>query len=307
MVDFIIPKKDDGKDKKKNRIFGFNFSLKNFLMFFFIFLIISSLISSYIESVTPKISVVPIKGPILVENQDSLFQSASSSRDIVETINHLAEDDSVKIIVLDINSPGGTPVATEEISNSIIKAREKKPVYAVISDVGASGAFWIAVSADKVYASKMSILGSIGVTSATLGFEDFIKEYNISYRRLTAGEYKDMGSPYRNMTSKEEKMFQQILDEVHRNFIEHVANSRNLPITKVKEFGNGQIFLGTTAKTEGFIDDHLTFQELINKLKTENKGIEVRYFEKETTLAQALGLNSIIPSFSTPKQQLLLQ
>ena len=124
--------------------------------------IISSIISSIIYSLTPKIAVVKINGPIMTQKSSTIFNEYQSSRDIAETLKTIKEDPSIKGVILDINSPGGSPVASEEISKSIENLKKEKPVYALINDIGTSGAFWVAVSSDKIYASPMSIVGSIG-------------------------------------------------------------------------------------------------------------------------------------------------
>ena len=172
---------------------------------------ISTIISSIALSLSPKIAVVPIKGVITSQGGDNLFSSFVSSRFISETIYSLADDETVKVIVLDINSPGGSAVASEEISKSVEYAKSKKKVVALINEIGASGAFFISVSANKTYASSMSYVGSIGVTSAKLSFENFIKEHNITYRKLTAGDKKDIGSIYREPTKEEEETVQKTL------------------------------------------------------------------------------------------------
>ena len=161
--------------------------------------ILSILVSSCAVMISPKIAVVPIKGEITTNNVQTLFQSQISSRSIANQIYTLADDTTVKAIILDINSPGGSPVASDEISRAVAYARDQKDVYSVISDTGASGAYWVAVSSSEIYAAPLSIVGSIGVTSAGLSFEDFIEEYNISYRRQIAGEFKDI---FRNKSSR---------------------------------------------------------------------------------------------------------
>jgi protease-4 len=197
----------------------------------------------------------------------SIFSDSTlSSRDIANTLYTLKDDSSVKAVLLDINSPGGSPVGSEEISIAIEELKKEKPVYALINDLGASGAYWIAASTDKIYASKMSIVGSIGVTSATLGFEDFIKDFNITYRRQSAGEFKDMGTPYRKPTQKEEEILQNILDDLHSNFIQHVANSRNMTYQEASTYSTGEIFLGTKALEYNLIDEIGHYPNAIDEL-----------------------------------------
>lgn len=298
MVDFVKldedKKKDNGGEEKSF------FTLKNFLLIFLLFFLISSIFSGISESMTPKIAVVPIKGVILTEQDNSIFgESSVSSRDVAATLLEIKDDKSVKAVLLDINSPGGSPVASEEISRAIEEVKKEKPVYALINDIGASGAFWIAVSANKTYVSSMSTVGSIGVTSAGLGFEDFIKEYNITYRRQTAGEFKDMGTPYRAPTKEEEKILQGILDEIHVNFIEHVAVSKNMSYAEVEKYATGEVFLGSKAVKLGFADEIGYYPDVISELQNITGGATVYDYGPEPTFADILGFgvfnNDIFP------------
>lgn len=303
MVDFV-KLKDDG-EKPQNKKKKYSFSFKKALMIALVFFLISSIISSISLSVSPKIAVVPIKGVIMTEKTTSIYGSSVSSRDISKILESLGADDTVKAVLIDINSPGGSPVASEEISRAIEKLREKKPVYGLINDVGASGGFWIGVSCDKLYASSMSTLGSIGVTSAGLSFEDFIVEHNISYRKQTSGEFKDMGSPFRELLEEEEEIIQNLLNEIHSNFISHVANSRNLSYEYVQKYATGEIFLGSVAKENGFIDEIGYYPEVISDLKNITGDVMILEYGPEVSFVEELGLSSIF-NFNT-KSQIMLE
>ncbi|NQZ84103.1 MAG: signal peptide peptidase SppA [Nanoarchaeales archaeon] len=309
MVDFIKFKKqnNEGEDIPKKRRFGFSF--KRMLLWFLAFFIISSIISSISMSIAPKIAVVPISGAIMTSSSSSLLSSGgANSREISESLYEIAEDSSIKGVILDINSPGGSPVASEEISMAIEYVKEQGiPVYAVIGDAGASGAFWIAMSADKVYASSMSMIGSVGVTSAGLGIENLIKDYNITYRRQTAGEFKDMGSPFRAPTEVENMKIQKMLDEVHEAFITHIAKARNLSYSQVKEDSTGEIFLGTHGLQRGYIDEIGNYRTVLNDMKelVGESSLVINYGPKPS-LFDGIGIESIYDKMGT-KSSILLQ
>lgn len=303
MVDFI--KLDDEKPRRKIR--RIRISFKAIFLTMLVLFLISSLIGSISYSISSKIAVIPINGPILTEKSTTLYGQSISSRDVATTIRAQADDNSVKAILIDINSPGGSPVASEEISKAIEYAKIQKPVYSLISDVGASGAFWIAVSTNKIYASSMSTVGSIGVTSAGLSFENFIVEHNITYRKQTAGEFKDMGSIFRKPSKIEQEKIQTILDDIHTTFINHVATSRNLTYKQVEKYATGEIFLGTKAKKIGFIDEIGYYPDVIAELKnvTGAKNALVITLGNEPNLMDAIGLKAML-DFS-PKSMILLQ
>ncbi|MCA9496387.1 MAG: signal peptide peptidase SppA [Nanoarchaeota archaeon] len=308
MVDFIKLKDDEEEGDKKKKKMNF-LSIKGFLIIFLVFFIASSIIASFTYSMSPKIAVVPISGPIMTEKTTSIYGSSISSREIANTLREIARDDSIKAVLLDINSPGGSPVASEEISMAIEDLKKEKKVYSLINDVGASGAFWVAVSTDKIFASSMSTLGSIGVTSAGLSFEDFIREHNISYRRQTAGKYKDMGTPFREMSEEEEVIIQGLLDEIHKNFIQHVANSRDMEYSYVEEYATGEVFLGSKAFRLGFIDEIGYYPDVIEELRNISEGGETAIivnYGPEPTLLEAIGVEAFSKWFEPNTRSALL-
>lgn len=303
MVDFVKPPEDEDKQKGRNKkkpIPPKNpgiFNWKSVLITIVLIFLISSIISNLTYQFSPKIAVVPIKGTISTERDVSLYGSTISSRDIANRLYSLKQDSSVKGVVLDINSPGGSPVASAEISKAIDSVKKEKPVYSVINDVGASGAYWVAASTNKIYSSPMSTVGSIGVTSASLGFEDFIKEHNISYRGLTAGKYKDMGTPYRNLTKIERDKLNNILTSVHEKFITHIVEERELSYEKVRNYSTGEIFLGDKAKEIGFIDEEGYYKDTIQDMKNKTGDYMVVHYGQSSTFLEQLGVSSL---FSSP-------
>ncbi|NCC71550.1 hypothetical protein EOM09_08315, partial [bacterium] len=134
---------------------------------------------------------------------------------------------------------------------------------------------------------------------------NFIKDYNITYRRLTAGEYKDMGSPFREQSEEENQLIQEILDEIHNNFINHVASSRNLSYEFVKEYSEGQIFLGSKALELGFIDEIGYMPDLIAEFEKKYGNLMIIDYAPEPSFFQLLGLHSLMPSFQDDSKIML--
>jgi len=302
MADFVKFKpEENNEEKSQKRYRRRRINFKGIFLLFLLFFLVSSIISSITYSITPKIAVIPIKGVISSEASSSVFGSTLSSRDIADQIRSLKDDSSVKAILIDINSPGGSPVASEEISRAIEDTKKEKPVYAIINDIGASGGYWIGVSADKLYASKLSVVGSIGVTSAGLSYENLIKDYNITYRQQTAGKYKDLGSPFREQTQEEKEIMQKLLDDLHSEFKIHISKSRNISLEELEEYAQGQIFLGEEAKEIGLIDDIGYYDSTIDELRniTSQNAIIINY-EPEPSLIDILKINSI---FEIPKAE----
>lgn len=257
-----------------------------FVLFFltcFSFFVIAVLTFLFTDNVLAggNVAVIPIKGVIMIDEDSSLFSSSgiASSTEIVEQIQLAQEDPTIEAIILDINSPGGAPVASAEITRAIKEAN--KTTVAVIREVGASGAYWAASAADHIIANEVSITGSIGVLASYIEYSGLMERYNVSYERFVAGKYKDMGTPYREMSEEEKQLYQNELDLMHDIFIRAVAENRDLEYAYVKELATGQIYLGVTALELGLIDKLGSIQEAYTYIE-ETKGIEVEPVAFET-------------------------
>jgi protease-4 len=256
---------------------------------FFIIIVLSLWLLSFliscvfkVEDFGDKIAIIPIKGVITTDGFEDILRSGGvSSTSIVKSIQKANSDSSVKGIILEINSPGGTVVASKEIANEVKKSN--KPVVSLIREVGASGAYWIASSSDNIVADPLSITGSIGVIGSYLEFSELMEEYGVGYERLVAGDLKDTGSPFKKLSEEEKSLLQDKLDIIHEVFIEEVAKNRDLDKKEVKEIANGFFYLGKEAKELGLVDE-LGDKELAINITKKLANVEdiniVRYEEK---------------------------
>jgi len=242
------------------------------------------------------VAIIPVKGAIVADSAGGIFgiQEAVST-DIVEMIEKADKNQLIQAIVFEINSPGGSAVASEEIVNAISKT--EKPTVAWVREVGASGGYWVASAADHIVASRMSIVGSIGVVSSYLEFEGLMEKYGVKYRRLVAGEYKDIGSPFKEMTNEENKLLQKRLDEMHYYFIDSIVKNRNLADNEKQEISKASIYTGTEALQLGLIDEIGSLDEVTAYLERE-RNIKAEYTEyvKKRTFLESLG--QVFSSFS---------
>lgn len=214
------------------------------------------------------IAVIPIEGVITgTSNSDIFGTSGTISTDIIETIKEVKENKNIKAVIIEINSPGGAAVASQEIADTIKTINKTK--YGVIRDVGASGGYWVATATDRIYSSPISITGSIGVVSSYLEFSELFDKYGITYEKITGGEKKDLGSPYRELTSEERNLLQKKINLIHEFFIKEVAKNRNLGEEKVKELATGEFYTGEEAKELGLIDDYGSVEQVFEILKKE--------------------------------------
>ncbi|MBS3124449.1 signal peptide peptidase SppA [Candidatus Woesearchaeota archaeon] len=253
-----------------------------------IFVIFPLILLIFGEEKIGNVALIPITGVITTDGSSYLGSGTTSSADIVSYLEEANNQDNIKAIVLEINSPGGTPVATEEITGAI--NRIDKPVIALIREMGASSAYWIASSTDHIVASRMSITGSIGVISSYLEFSGLMEKYGIGYERLVAGDSKDVGTPFRKLTTKETEKIQERLDRLHNIFINEVAENRQLSIDKVKKLADGDVLLGEEALEAGLVDQLGDKVVLESYLKSEYDIEDITYstYQKETSFFELI-------------------
>lgn len=199
------------------------------------------------------VAVVPIQGQIGYGSANVLGGSVVNPEKIKTQIRNAEEDSSVRAILLDINSPGGTPVASEEIMNAV--KNSKKPVVSWISDSGASGAYLAATGSDKIVASNSSMVGSIGVIMDLTNLSELYEKLGVNRSSITAGKYKDMGADYKNLTPEEQSILQSMVNENYDNFMTIVAENRNLSKDYVSSIAEGRIYTGKQAKDLKLIDE----------------------------------------------------
>lgn len=196
-------------------------------------------------------AVVDIKGVIMDE--------ADASADLViPSLKKAFDNPKTKAVVLRINSPGGSPVQAGQINDEIRRLRAKYkdiPVYAVISDICASGGYYIAVAADKIYADKASLVGSIGVRMDNFGFVEAMNKLGVERRLLTAGENKGMLDPFQPLNPKEVDHVKTLLNTTHQQFINVVKQGRGERLKNNPDLFTGLIWTGEGAKDLGLIDE----------------------------------------------------
>jgi protease-4 len=178
-----------------------------------------------------------------------------SSENIVEELNEYADDPSIKAIVIRIDSPGGGVVVSQEIYNAVRNAKkEGKKVVVSMGSIAASGGYYVAAAADKIVANPGTLTGSIGVIMEFANLEKLLEKIGIKGVVVKAGEYKDMGSPFRDMTQQERNLLQNVIDDVHNQFVKAVAEGRNLPESDVRAIADGRIFTGQQALALKLVD-----------------------------------------------------
>ncbi|MDI6703839.1 MAG: signal peptide peptidase SppA [bacterium] len=217
------------------------------------------------------IAVIKIYGPIEIRERFGVRYLYSSDW-IVKRLKKIRENKKIKGVVLRINSPGGTIGATQEIYKQVLQIREAgKKVVASIGDIGTSGAYYIACATDKIVANPGAIIGNIGVIFAIPNLKSLLDKVGVEFKIIKSGEYKDIGSYFRDMEEKERRLLQEVIDSAYNQFYKAVVKGRKGVLTEneVKELSDGRIFTGVQAKEAGIIDkvgDYEDSIRLITKL-----------------------------------------
>jgi protease IV len=202
-----------------------------------------------------KIGVVEIEGTI------------TDMKDAMEDVVKFREDDSIRGVILRINSPGGAVGPTQEIYSEIKKMKRLKKVYVSMGSVCASGGYYIAVTGDKVYASPSTITGSIGVIMQQTVVEDLMKKIGVEANTIKSGIMKDTGTPFRKMRDDERQYLQGVIDSIYEQFVNDVAEGRKMPVDRVKQLADGRIYTGLQAKETGLIDNIGNFYDVVDDMQ----------------------------------------
>lgn len=199
--------------------------------------------------IEPHTAVVDVQG-MIADNADA------NAKDILESAKTAFENTNAKAVVLLINSPGGSPVQAGIINDELVrlKALHKKPLYAVVGDSCASGAYYVAVAADRIFVDKASMVGSIGVLMNGFGFTGTMEKIGVERRLLTAGENKGLLDPFSPLKPEHQAHAQNMLDQIHQQFIEVVRKNRGSRLHETPEMFSGLVWTGQQAVQMGLAD-----------------------------------------------------
>src|SRR5215471_13144395 len=200
-----------------------------------------------------KIGVVDLEGVIIDPNET------------VEQLRKFADDDSIKAIIIHVNSPGGGVAASEEIYRQVKRIRDEKKKYIVssIQTVGASGAYYVSSATNKIYANSGSVVGSIGVIAEWVNYGDLMRWAKLKQEVLKVGEFKDTGDPSREMTPAERAYMQGLIDNMYGQFVSAVADGRHAKVEDIKAIADGRVWTGEQAISIHLIDQVADFQAAV--------------------------------------------
>ncbi len=214
-------------------------------------------------STEDRIALVRVEGVIL------------DAQTTIGELKRFSENPSIKAIVLRIDSPGGGVVPSQEIHDAVkrIRSKNNKAVIASMGSVAASGGYYIAAATDRIVANPGTLTGSIGVIMETANVEGLLQKIGVEGVVIKSGKYKDVGSPLRKMTEEERGLMQAVMDDVHKQFIEAVAEGRSIEWPVAQALADGRVFTGRQAKAAKLVDELGDLEDAI-QLAAEVAGIE---------------------------------
>jgi protease-4 len=237
------------RDRRSERRWRIFFRLAWLLVFLFIVWVVLAQRGHGTGPSTPHTALLEVRGEIAPNEE-------ASAELLVAALKSAFEDAGAQGIVLRINSPGGSPVQAGIVHDEImrLKAKHRKPVYAVVDEVCASGAYYIAVAADEIYVDKASLVGSIGVLIDGFGFAGVMDKLGVERRLLTAGENKGMLDPFSPQNEKHKAYAQAMIDQIHQQFIKVVKDGRGKRLKETPETFSGLFWNGEEAVRQGLAD-----------------------------------------------------
>jgi protease-4 len=212
-------------------------------------------------ALTDKVAVVELTGVI------------TNSQRVIDQLIRYREDGGVKAIVLRIDSPGGSVGPSQEIYREVMKTKNAKAVVASLGGVAASGGYYVASAADAIVANPGTLTGSIGVIMQFSNVEGLMKLIGLKTYTFKSGRHKDLGSPFREPSSDDEKILMAVIENVHDQFVRAVAQGRDMEVPRVRELADGRILSGQQAMELGLVDRMGNFQDAID-LAAEMGGIQ---------------------------------
>ncbi len=217
----------------------------------------------------PGVGVVRIYGRIQMASQRTGMVGINAGADaIVEQLTRLERDSRIRAVVIRINSPGGTVAATQEIFNKIMEMRKKNiTVVASMGDMAASGGYYIASACNYIFANYGTITGSIGVIIMSPDLRGLFDKLGIKMNVIKSGKYKDILASYRNVSSEERQLIQELVDTSYGKFLKDVSLGRNIPISDFKQYADGRVFTGATAVEYKLIDQVGTYNDSLKKAR----------------------------------------
>ncbi|MDD7464164.1 MAG: signal peptide peptidase SppA [Anaerococcus sp.] len=236
---------------------------------------------------------------VLLVSVDGVIGDGTAYEGIMEDLQSARDDDTIKAVILEVNSPGGAVYNAEQIHNMIGKIKDERniPVYTVMETLAASGGYYVSAPTDKIYASNETLTGSIGVIMSSYSFEGLFEKYGIKEQNITTGDMKDAGSAGKDMTDEQKKYFQDLADSAFGRFVKVVADGRGMKEDEVKKLADGRVYDGSQAVKNGLVDEIGDMEKAINDISKKAKLNDPKVIKRTNYLNSFPGIFSKVSDF----------
>lgn len=245
-----------------------------------------------------RIALLSVDGTIQDIGSASIWSDVEYDHTLfIEQLDAILNDPSVQAVVLSVNSPGGGVVESAEIHKKLeqIKQQRQIPIYVSMGTMAASGGYYIAAPADKIFALKETITGSIGVIMQGINYSELAEKVGIKFETIKSGPHKDMLGGTRNTTKEEFAMLQEMIDEMYEDFVDVVESGRGMSEADVKKVADGRVLSGTQAMKAGLVDNIGTLDDTIAAIRADYKLENAELFEYvvgDSSFASLLGMKA---------------
>ncbi|MGG1677706.1 signal peptide peptidase SppA [Neobacillus sp. NRS-1170] len=245
-----------------------------------------------------KIVILDINGVIQdTGDSESILQSPGyNHQEFMKKLNYIKKDDTVKGIIIKVNSPGGGVVESAEIHDRLkeVQRDTKKPVYISMGSMAASGGYYISTAAKKIYASPETLTGSLGVIMEGINYQGLADKYGVDFVTIKSGKYKDIMSPTRKMTDEERQIIQRMIDNSYEGFVKVISEGRHMTVEQVKKIADGRVYDGRQAKDLNLIDGFGYLDDVISEMKSNEKlkGVKVVRYSDDLGIGSLFNLTA---------------
>ncbi|MDN3018221.1 signal peptide peptidase SppA [Paenibacillus sp. BSR1-1] len=245
-----------------------------------------------------KIVILDINGVIQdTGDSESILQSPGyNHQEFMKKLNYIKKDNTVKGIIIKVNSPGGGVVESAEIHDRLMEVQRdtKKPVYISMGSMAASGGYYISTAAKKIYASPETLTGSLGVIMEGINYQGLADKYGVDFVTIKSGKYKDIMSPTRKMTDEERQILQRMIDNSYEGFVKVISEGRHMTVEQVKKIADGRVYDGRQAKDLNLIDGFGYLDDVISEMKRNEKlkGVKVVRYTDDLGIGSLFNLTA---------------
>ncbi|MGD6967924.1 signal peptide peptidase SppA [Rossellomorea vietnamensis] len=222
-------------------------------------------------SSSKRIAVLEVDGVIQdVNTAASIFESSGYNHEIfMEQLKTVQEDDSIKGVILKVNTPGGGVVESAQIHEQLVEIQEEseKPIYVSMGSMAASGGYYISAPAEKIFASRETLTGSLGVIMQSVNYSELAENYGVDFVTIKSGPHKDIMSPTREMTEEEREILQSMVNNSYEGFVDVIAQGRGMSEEQVRQIADGRVYDGIQAKENNLIDGFGYVEDVIQEMK----------------------------------------